>query len=247
MPPFAPTPPTFVPAPPPADTLSMLGIGGLAVLMAATVVVVSARVSRTRGAHAAAVLGGWMAVTAVLAATGRLQDFSATPPPMAALMLGVFTIAGVAGLSSFGRALAAAVPLSTLVGLQSFRLPLELVMHRAGELGIMPPELSYGGYNFDIVTGAGALALWLLLRAGVAVPRAAIWTWNLWGLACLAVITWIAVASSPMVRAFGDDPRHLNTWVLYVPYVWLPAVLVVIALAGHLIVTRALLAGRASA
>ena len=43
--------------------------------------------------------------------------------------------------------------LATLVGVQAFRLPLELLMHRAGGLGIMPPELSYGGYNYDIVTG----------------------------------------------------------------------------------------------
>ena len=44
-----------------------------------------------------------------------------------------------------------------------------------------------------------------------------------------------------MVRAFGDDPRHVNTWVLFFPYVWLPAVLVTIALAGHIVLTRALL------
>jgi hypothetical protein len=50
-----------------------------------------------------------------------------------------------------------------------------------------------------------------------------------------------------MVRLFGDDPRHVNTWVLYFPYVWLPAVLVVIALAGHVVITRALLADRRSA
>ena len=50
----------------------------------------------------------------------------------------------------------------------------------------------------------------------------------------------IAVASSPMVRFFGDDPRHVNTWVLYFPYVWLPVVLVTVAIAGHVMVTRAL-------
>jgi hypothetical protein len=111
----------------------------------------------------------------------------------------------------------------------------------------MPPEMSYSGYNLDIVTGAAALALALLLRAGVGVPRAVVWIWNLWGLWCLAVITVVAVASSPMVRAFGDDPQHLNTWVLFFPYVWLPAVLVTVALAGHFVVTRALVAGRPSA
>lgn len=237
----------FVPTPPPSDLVSEIGIGGLAAVMAFAVVALTARVAPSRVARVGGMLGGWMALTAALAASGRLQDFSRVPPPMAALMLGVFLLAGVAGLSSYGRTMAVAVPLSTLVGLQAFRLPLELVMHRAGELGIMPPELSYGGHNFDIVTGAGALVLWSLMRRGVAVPRAAVWAWNVWGLWCLAAITAIAIASSPMVGAFGDDPRHVNTWVLYVPYVWLPAVLVVIALAGHLIVTRALLTRPASA
>ncbi len=61
------------------------------------------------------------------------------------------------------------------------------------------------------------------------------------GLWCLAVIAWVARSGSPMMRAFGDDPRHVNTWVLYFPYVWLPTVLVMIALSGHLVLTRALL------
>ena len=77
-------------------------------------------------------------------------------------------------------------------------------------------------------------------------PRRAIWIWNL-GVLCLAVIAVVAVASSPMVRAFGDDPGHVNTFVLFVPYVWLPAVLVVVALAGHVVVARALAAGRNAA
>ena len=150
------------------------------------------------------------------------------------------------GVSPAGGTLAAAVPLSTLVGLQAFRLPLELVMHHAAQVGIMPPELSYAGYNYDILTGAGALAIVVAMGTGRHVPRAIVWAWDVWGIGCLLVITAIAVATSPMVRAFGDDPRHLNTWVLHVPYVWLPAVLVVVALAGHVVVTRALLGHRSA-
>jgi hypothetical protein len=75
------------------------------------------------------------------------------------------------------------------------------------------------------------------------VPRWLIWIWNVWGWWSLGMITFIAVATSPMVHLFGTDPSHLNTWVLYFPYVWLPAVLVTIALAGHIVVTRALLRG----
>ena len=36
-------------------------------------------------------------------------------------------------------------------------------------------------------------------------------------------------------------PERLNTWVAYAPFVWLPAVMVVCALIGHLVIWRKLL------
>ena len=160
---------------------------------------------------------------------------------MAVMIVSIFAVAFAVALSPFGRSVAANVPLVTLIGLQSFRLPLEIVMHRAAGLGIMPPELSYSGYNFDIVTGAAALVLWMLMRAGARVPLWVVWLWNAWGCGCLLVIAAIAVTTSPMLRLFGDDPRHVNTWVLFWPYVWLPVVLVTIAVATHVVLTRRLL------
>jgi|SRR5688572_11700270 hypothetical protein len=162
---------------------------------------------------------------------------------MLVMIVSVFAIGFVLGLSRTGADAAAEVPLAALVGLQAFRLPLELVMHSAATLGIMPVELSYSGYNFDIVTGLGAALLFAAMRAGWRVPRSVIWAWNVWGFWCLAVIAVIAVTSSPMVRLFGEDPRHVNTWVLFFPHVWLPVVLVTVALAGHITVTRALRRG----
>ena len=156
------------------------------------------------------------------------------------MILSVFIMGFGIGLSWIGRRAADTVPLATLIGLQGFRLPLEFVMHRAGTLGIMPPQLSFGGYQFDIVTGVTACLLYGLMRGGVTVPRWVLWAWDVWGWWCLFVIALIAVASSPMVRLFGDDPRNVNTWVLYFPYVWLPVVLVTVAIGGHVMVTRAL-------
>jgi len=156
----------------------------------------------------------------------------------------VFVAAFVLAGSSLGGRLARATPLATLVGVQAFRLPLELFMHRAYERGIMPVELSYSGYNLDIVTGTTAAALFIALRARPTLPGTIVWIWNIWGLWCLGVIAVVATAGSPMVRAFGDDPAHINSWVLFFPYVWLPTVLVTFALAGHVIVTRVLLSKR---
>lgn len=68
------------------------------------------------------------------------------------------------GVSPVGRRLATGLPLWILVAAQSFRPPLELLMHQAYESGLMPVQMSYSALNFDILTGASAVVVALLLR-----------------------------------------------------------------------------------
>jgi hypothetical protein len=140
------------------------------------------------------------------------------------------------GFSKFGTRVAKTVPLPLLVFAQGFRLPLELLMHRAALEGTMPNVMSYSGYNFDVVTGASAIVVALLLWRG-----APLWiakAWNVLGCLLLTTIVVIAFLSSPLVRAFGDD--QLNIWVAYVPFVWLPTILVTCAIYGHIVVWKRL-------
>jgi hypothetical protein len=227
-----------------ASQLVTLGIGGLAVLMALLMGVLygSAGFPGDRGkdwagARAIGFATLWMVIGAVAARSGALQRFDVTPPPMLVMMGLCVLLAFILGLGAPGRRLAN-LPLAVLVGVQVFRLPLEMLMHRAYEEGIMPVHLSYSGYNFDIVTGTLAIPLALALAMGVRVPRFIIGFWNLLGMVLLGVIAFVAVSGSPMVARWGSEPENLNTWVLHFPFIWLPTVLVVIALVGHLAVFR---------
>ena len=186
----------------------------------------------------------WITATGVLAASGLLGQFEARPPPALPFMATCLALAAIVGCSSFGGAIAAHAPFAAIVGVQAFRFPLELAMHDAAERGIMPVELSVSGYNFDIVTGALAVIVASLAVAGKA-PRMLLWFFNVVGIAALLTIMAIAILTTPLVHAFGTDPAHLNTWVAELPYVWLPAVLVVFAISGHIVMTRALLRRRA--
>jgi hypothetical protein len=129
------------------------------------------------------------------------------------------------------------LPLWALVGFQVFRVPLELVMHRAYVEGVMPGQMSYSGQNYDILSGisAGALGFWLTRGQ---VPRRVVVLWNAVGLVLLVNVVAIAVVSTPLFRWFGDE--RLNVFVTYPPFVWLPAVLVTAALMGHVLVWRRL-------
>ena len=197
------------------------------------------RLGGGRGMLAGAVAGTvlWLALTAGAAASGALS-FDGMPPTMLLLMVSILSIALGVGLSPVGGRLAAGVPLAALVGVQGFRFPLELAMHRALDEGLMPVQMSYSGRNFDIVTGITALIVAGLLLAG-RMPPWGVRLWNWMGLALLVNVVVIANLSTPMpFRVFMNEPA--NVWISRAPFVWLPAVMVLAAFIGHIVIFRRL-------
>ena len=230
-----------------ASPLVRYGIMGIALLLAAVFVAGVSSAARRAGVSRAArrrqtllaALGvaGFMGFFAVLALSGLLARFDLRPPPLLLWMLSTLGGALAVGLSPLGKRLANELPFVALVGFQAFRLPLELVMHRAATEHVMPTVMSFGGYNFDIVSGATALVLGLVL-ARRSVPRAVLVAWNLLGSVLLATIVTIAFLATPLLRAFGD--AELNVWITQFPYCWM-GVMVGAALLGHVLVARKLL------
>jgi hypothetical protein len=179
----------------------------------------------------------WLGVTFAAAASGRLR-FDVVPPTMMFAVLAMIVVAIGLARSGVGERLAAGLPLALLVGIQGFRLPLELMMHRAYSAGVMPVQMSFSGYNFDILTGIGAIVVAVLVafgRAGRPVVRA----WNWLGMLLLINVMVIALLSAPTpLRVFHNEPA--NIWVTQAPFVWLPMVMVLMALMGHLVIFRRL-------
>jgi hypothetical protein len=237
--------------PPQASALVTVGIAGLSLLMLGTWVFLAWRAARgqVNGSRIvvrfAAGLFVWAGVWLALALEGGLARMDLRPPPSALLPPALIVAVGLLTRTNMGRLLSQKTPLWLLVGLQGFRLPLELVMHQAALEGVMPAQMTFGtahgvpGLNYDILTGASALLLALWLRLGD-VPRPVVRAWNVLGSVLLLGILGIAVVSTPVVALFGEAPDRLNTWVLFAPFVWLPAVLVGSALFGHALLFRRL-------
>jgi hypothetical protein len=229
---------------PNASTLVTLGIPAIAlVVIALTGAAMVAAVRPERRLVVAAIFTAcaalWLGLTAALALSGFFADFESRPPHVLALMVPMLVLPFLVAFSPMGRALAERTPLAPLVAFHAFRLPLELVMHEAAREGTMPVQMSFSGANFDIVTGASAIVVALLVARGRA-PRWLVVAFNVLGSVLLIAIGAIAIASLPLFRAFGVE--RVNTWVAYFPFVWLPAVLVSCGLLGHLVLWRRLFA-----
>lgn len=217
------------------DPSTPLALGFLALVLAVAVAVV-ALVRRAGGpaGRVAAGLALWLAANHALAASGVLVD---AVPPRSLLLLGPSLVATMwfSLRSRAGEALVERAPLAALVGLHMFRLPLELLMHAWAQEGALPPQMTYTGQNWDIVTGVTALLVAPLAERS----RIAALVWNILGLALLINIVVIAVTSLPgPLRLFLNDPP--NVLVTRPLYIWLPTFLVQVALAGHILVFRAL-------
>lgn len=226
--------------------LVRIGIPGIALALAALFVFATWRTGeglgpatrRRRTLLAGAGVAIWLAAQAAAALSGWLGHFERRPPPIVIWFASMLLMTLALAWSPFGRRFAEKLPFVALIGFQAFRLPLELVMHRAAVAGIMPNVMSFSGYNFDIVSGATALPL-ALIAWRRPLPRWLIGLWNVTGQILLIAIVIIAFAATPVFRAFGDD--QVNTWVTQFPYVWI-AVMVAAALFGHVVTLRKLLA-----
>lgn len=213
------------------------GFVGLSVVMAALLVAGAAWPPGRRARWALTALGvavTVMGTSGALAASGVLADLDARPPPVAILL--VTTSMAMAGLafSPFGDRLLR-LPLAVLVGVQAFRIGVELLLAASANAGVVPLEVSYHGFNFDVVSGVLGLALGIWLWRG-SPPRALVLVWNVLGLALLAVV--VVTAALSAFGVIATDPRMMlpAMW----PGVWLPAWLVQLAFFGHLLVFRAL-------
>lgn len=223
----------------------LLGIPVIGVVVASLLpaaVAAARRRGASLGPKAPLIVGtgfaAWLGFWSLAGTSGLLAQFDQRPPPLMVTMALTLALSVYVATSRLGGELSRVLPLTALVGFQSFRLPLELVMHRAATEGVMPSVMSYSGYNFDIVTGATALLLGLWLHFGNP-PLWLVAAWNALGFALLVAIGAIAIAATPVFAAFGDG--QLNVWVTQFPFVALPGSLVPSALIGHILVLRRLL------
>ena len=224
---------------PEGSAVLRVGFVALAVAIAAGFVAGVGRVAGRRAAVRASLgAAGWMAITAGAAAAGLLRF--ASPPTMPFVALLTVAIAIAVARSHTGERLALELPLAALVGFQSFRVIVELLMHRAYMEGLMPVQMSYSGRNFDIVTGLTAIPVALIVARGRPASRLVL-AWNVLGLGLLANILIVALLSAPTpLRVFMNEPA--NDWISRVPWIWLPTVMVLAAMLGHILIFRRLAA-----
>ena len=198
------------------------------------------RVTRT----VALSLAGWLGLLAVGAGTGFLSNFDARPPRMMLVLLGSIALFVAALRTPTLSRLLAATPRTWPIAVQAMRVPIELGLWSLFLEGRMPEHMTFEGRNLDVLVGLTAPLVAVSLARGWIGARGAI-AWNVASLCLLANVVGMAITTMP-------GPLHLawpgvsNVVVAELPFVFLPGLLVPVALFGHVLSLRQLLGRRAT-
>lgn len=125
------------------------------------------------------------------------------------------------------------MPLSLLTLTHVVRIPVEFVLYWLFLGKLVPREMTYAGWNYDIVSGVLAVAVYLAVFRFRAPARPILLAFNIVGLVLLLTIVAIAAmsAETPFQQLAFDQP---NRAVLFFPYALLPTLVVPIVLFSHL-------------
>jgi len=193
-------------------------------------------------------LGLWLALALALASAGVLRQFALKPPPLLLLVGGAVALLAWATTRPVAKRMLRHTPRAWPVALQTLRVPIELMLFGLYTAGRMPVHLTLEGRNVDVLVGLSAPFVAWLVHTGRLGARA-LALWNVASLACLVNIVGMSITTmpGPLQRPW---PGVSNAVVTEVPFVLLPALLVPVALFGHVLSLRQLrtesAAGRAS-
>ena len=178
----------------------------------------------------------WVTGVGGLSLAGFFRYFE-LPPRIVFILIPAVLIFLLVSYSKKCKQLLKTVPPHWLVMIQSFRILVELLLWQAFVKGLLPEQMTFEGRNFDILAGIlGLVAGWLMLKNKSAWKSIAV-VYNIIGLGLLLNILVIAVLSMPTpIRYFMNEPS--NTIVAEFPFIYLPGILVVIAIAFHIFSLR---------
>jgi hypothetical protein len=209
-------------------------------MMAVIVVAIVARYLHLRTAWGVlAGLSVWFIYTGLLGYFGVVKNSAMRPPGITFIVVPVifFLILFIARFSA-DAGVVLSFPLWILLGIQCFRIGVELFLHQLWIDGLVPKMLTFEGANVDIYIGASApLIAWLSTRGRLGLKLAL--GWNVLGLLALTNVVSRAVLTSPgpfnLIHAEVPN-RMFGTF----PFMFIPGFFVPLAVLLHVLALRAI-------
>jgi hypothetical protein len=160
----------------------------------------------------------WQIYTYVIASSGILDNFDFPPRFAILLIIPLFVFTGIFIYKNRNNAWISNIPEHWLIFYQSFRILVESIFVLSLAQGILNKEVTIEGYNYDMVFAYTAPIIGYLIYKKLVSKKVFI-IWNYVGLAVLASVIFVFIASIFNPQFFGSETMLLPRTALKYPYV----------------------------
>lgn len=208
----------------------------LTITLVATLAIWMTNVSKPHRAATLGLLLLWLFFVSGLSLTGAFRGPHEGIPPTLFIPLTSLAVVALLHATLISRRFLSATPKTWPVGIQVFRVGVELAILCLFLTGRAPARMTFEGQNFDILVGLTApLVVFAMLK--LRLGNRGLVAWNIAGLMILARTIWVVLSSTPgpLQANFAGEPfTALGEW----PVIWLPAFLAPFAVATHVFSIR---------
>ena len=183
----------------------------------------------------------WLLYVGLLSYSGVVSNTALRPPGIVYVAFpAVLFVVLVFALSGAGARIASAFPFWVIIGMQTFRIGVELLLHRLWVDGLAPRMVTYRGGNIDILIGLSAP-----LIAGISTRgRWGEWLalgWNVVGLLTLTNAITLSALTAPGLTLIPSEVPNMAIGVF--PFTYIAGFFAPLAMALHALSIRGLRAG----
>ena len=177
----------------------------------------------------------WFVYVYLIARSGFIQDFSLPPRFPILLIFPAFIFTGVVLYRNRNSTLLAAIPKSWAIYYQTFRIVIESLFVGSVALGLLHPEVTLEGYNYDILFGISApIVGFMVFNRKIWSSKVALY-WNYLGLAVISFIIFLFITTIFIPSFWGESQALAPKEIMTFPFVLVPAFLMPSAVFIHIL------------
>jgi hypothetical protein len=177
----------------------------------------------------------WILYASIIAKTGFLQDYSLPPRFPILLIFPAFAFTGFFLYKQRNSNIIKNIPTSWLVYYQSFRIVIESLFVASVTAGLLHLEVTFEGYNYDILFGVSAIIVGLLTFNIKVISNKGLLLWNYLGLAVIAFIIFLFTTTTYFPEVWGSTETLATKEMVSFPFVFVPAFLMPSAVFMHVV------------
>ncbi|WP_411973629.1 hypothetical protein ACLCDV_10540 [Sphingobacterium sp. Lzh-3] len=132
-----------------------------------------------------------------------------------------------------------------LLAIHVVRIPVEFILFALFQAKILPREMTFIGWNFDLIFGITALIFLIRSSFNRKIFNSQLFIlWNIFGICSLSIVITLGILSSPLpMQMMGYNQPNIA--VLQFPYALLPNLIVPFIILSHILLLRNLITSRA--